>query len=56
MVVCQASPFLVLAGENDMKFDKLEQNIIDMIKESRPSLVIGGKISACIILSVPWSI
>ena len=55
MVVCQASPFLVLAGENDMKFDKLEQNIIDMIKEE-PSLVIGGKISACIILSVPWSI
>ena len=35
MVVCQASPFLVLAGENDMKFDKLEQNIIDMIKEEQ---------------------
>ena len=38
MVVCQASPFLVLAGENDMKFDKLEQNIIDMIKEEQAKL------------------
>ena len=39
MVVCQASPFLVLAGENDMKFDKLEQNIIDMIKEEQAKLL-----------------
>ena len=56
MVVCQASPFLVLAGENDMKFDKLEQNIIDMIKEEQAKLGYRREISACIILSVPWSI
>lgn len=31
-------PILVLAGENDMKFDKLEQNIIDMIKEEQAKL------------------
>ena len=38
MVVCQTSPFLVSAGENDMRFEKLEQNIIDMIKEEQAKL------------------
>ena len=39
-----------------MRFEKLEQNIIDMIKEEQAKLGYRKESIRCIIRSAPWSI